>query len=171
MGDCNGAYPDPDGPVVVALGVPLGDVRRFLAVGRRVERPGGHAGMALFVTRSVEEADDMAACGVPAVAVVEPGGRMPAGAAIGVGAHALGEWLKAFDDGVPITAREADALAWVNAIRAEEQRTQAEGARAASEQLERVQAQLDAVEGSRAYRLSRRMVATKDRLRALVRRR
>lgn len=170
MGDCNGAYPDPDGPVVVALGVPLGDVRRFLARGRVVERPGDHSGMALFVTRSADEADEMARCGVPAVAVIEQGAQASPGPATRVDALALGEWLKAFDDGAPISAREAEALTWVTAIRAEEERTQAEGARVASEQLERVQAQLDAVEGSRAYRLSRRMLATKDRLRSLVRR-
>jgi hypothetical protein len=87
-----------------------------------------------------------------------------------VAEHALAEWLKAFDDGVVISAREADALSWVNAIRAEEERTQREGARVASEQLERVQAHLDAIEGSRAYRLSRRMVTAKERLKRLVHR-
>ncbi len=170
MADRNGAFHDPDGPVVAALGIPLGDVRRALATGRWVERPGEHNGMALFLTRDVKAADAMAARGVPAAALVDSPVGADDHAAPRVAGRALGEWLKAFDDGTNITAREADALAWVSAIRAEEERTHAEGARVASEQLERVQAQLDAIEASGAYRLSRRMVAARERLRRLARR-
>lgn len=171
MGDRNGAFHDPDGPVVVGRDVPLDPVRGALGANRWLERPGGHSGVALFVGRDADAADALALLGVPAVVIVDTADEVVQGQpAQRVHAPALGEWLKAFDDGVLVSSREAEALSWVDAIRTEEERVQREGDRKAAAQLEEMAGHVAAIEASRSYRLARRLVAARERAARLVRR-
>jgi len=162
MGDCSGAHHDPDGPVVVADDVPLAVVRRALGPGTWLQRPGAIAGWRVLITRDRPLADDASAQGIPVVVASDD-------------AAALGAQLRSFEDGRLITTAEAEALAWIEAIRAEEERNQRDARRRADARVEELQAQVDhleahitAIEASRSWALARRLVRAKDATRRVL---
>lgn len=162
MSDSSGVHHDPDGPVVVMEDVPLALVRRAVGSGRWISRPGAARGWAAVVARSQADIAEAASVGVPAFATDDDA--------------SLVHLLQAFDDGVLITPREAELLSWIDAIRAEEARVQADSRLRVDQRVEALQSRIDQLEGhlraieeSRAWHLSRRLVSAKARmLRALM---
>lgn len=161
MGDFSAVAHDPDGPVVVDTGIPLGVVRSALGAGRWIARPGAYQTCALLVIQDADQARLAHDRGLP---VVLSGDE-----------QTLVEELRAFDDGALISTREGEALAWIELIRAEEERNQRSRASAADERVELLQARVDelethlaAIEASRSWVLTRKLVVAKERLTALV---
>ena len=168
MDDSNADVHDPDGPVVVDLGIPLGVVRGALGAARWISRPGAFRTCALLVTHDAERARHAADRGIPVLIATDE--------------RTLAQQLRAFDDGALISTREAEALAWVEAIRSEEERNQRERARLADERVEALQARVDeleayagslsahvaAIEASRSWAVARRLTGGKERLLRLV---
>lgn len=143
--------------------VPLATVRGALGGGRWIARPGGVQGWAALVgrdnARPAGVSDD-----VPLIAHDDDA--------------VLQAMLRAFGDGALISTHEGEALAWIEAIRAEEVRNQADATQRVDARVEELQARIDeleayasdlnahvaAIEGSRAWHLSRRLVAMKARV-------
>lgn len=159
---------DPAGPVVVAPEVPMAVVRDALGAGCRLARPEGVSACALIVTRDKVIARRGRAAGIPVITADDEA--------------ALVARLQAFGDGALITTREAELLAWIDAIRAEEERNQRDHERHVDERVEVLQARVDeltayadhlnaytenlnahlaAVEETRAWRTARRLSAWK----------
>ncbi len=162
MPDSTAVHHDAEGPVVVDDGVPLDTVRHALGAGRWISRARQVPGWALFVTTDERHAVTVAAAGVPVVVADDP--------------STLLESLRALDDGAFVTPREAELLAWINAIRAEEERNQTDRRRHADERVEALQAHITtltaaiaAIEASGAWRLARRLSSLKGRAERLVR--
>ena len=153
---------EPDGPVVVSADVPMALVRDSLGAGRRLARPDAASGWALLVTRDDVLADSARADGIPVVSASDDA--------------TLIAQLHAFDDGALITPREAELLAWIEAIRREEERNQRDHEQHVDQRLELLQARVDeltvytdnlnahlaAVEGTRAWRVATRLGTWKN---------
>lgn len=167
MGETSGTpvvHHDPRGPVSVVGDIPLDRVRDALGPGCWIEQGSTRSGLALVITTRADLADAMVAAGVPSVVV---GSSSPAEAPA-VDMDALGAWLQAFADGALLSGREADALAWMAAVRAEEERQQERARReriaaedATTAQLDRMAAHIAAMEASTSWRVARQMSAAK----------
>ena len=159
---------DPAGPVVVAPEVPLAVVRDALGTGCRLARPDGALAWSLLVAHDKALAHRALAAGIPVVTADDEA--------------TLIARLRAFGDGALITTREAELLAWIDAIRAEEERNQRDHEQHVDERIEVLQARVDeltayadhlnaytenlnahlaAVEATRAWRTARRLSAWK----------
>lgn len=169
MADSSEIAFDPDGPVVVMADVSLSVVRAALGGSRWIARPEG-------VTR-------WAAAVAAAPASLPP---LPANVPVFVNADevVLAEQLRAFDDGALISSREAEALAWIAAIRTEEERNHLDARRHADERVEVLQERVDeltaralaldahiaGIEESRAWAIARRITGARAAIRSLPRR-
>lgn len=173
-------FHDPLGPVSVVGSVDLDAVREALGPGRWIDPGSTHAGLALVVTTRAELAAAMADRGIPSAFV----GDGDAGDAAVVAPASLGAWLGAFADGSMVTGLEADCRAWLDAVRAEEEREQerareveAAAVRAGEiaeaetrAQLDRMVAHIAAIEGSTSWKVARRISDAKVAVRKLARR-
>ncbi len=153
---------DPAGPVVVAPDVSMALVRDALGAGRWLARPDGVSAWAVLVTRDESLARRGREAGVPVITAEDDA--------------TLAARLRAFGDGALITTREAELLAWIEAIRAEEERNQRDNERHVDERIELLQARVDeltayadsldthleAIEATRAWRVVRRLSAWKS---------
>ncbi len=174
------AFHDPLGPVSVVGDVDLDCVRSALGPGCWIGPGSTQAGLSLVVTTRAALAATMADRGIPAVCV----GSGDAGAAPVVDPASLDAWLRAFADGAVVSGQEAEYRAWLDAVRAEEEREQqhareveAEAIRAAEvaeaetrAQLDRMTAHIAAMEGSTSWKVARRLSGAKGAARNLARR-
>ena len=160
---------DPAGPVVVAPEVSMAVVRDALGTGCRLARPDEAPAWSLLVTHDEALAHRALAAGIPVVTADDEA--------------TLIVRLRAFGDGAIVTTREAELLAWIEAIRTEEERNQRDTKRHVDERLEVLQARVDdltayadnlsahltAIEATRAWRAVRRLSAWKSAAAHLMR--
>lgn len=160
MDHSSAVFHDPDGPVVVMEDVPLAVVWQALGTGRWIARPGSEHGWAVVVTRDADSVRGAVPDAIPVVAAADD--------------EALTALLRSFDDGSLVSEREAEAMSWIESVRAEEARNMRDARRSADARVEQLQARIDelerhirAIESSRAWHLSRRLVSAKSKLRHL----